>query len=421
MSDFFKEQLVKKEFSQKDRTKRIYIIGIAIAVAVFVWQICSDSATAAKTDTMFVAFMMLGIILIGIIAYVAFVKIRYLNQEFEYAYTNGSLDIDVIMNKSKRKTVFQGNATEFEVFAHIDDKEHLLEDGYDMNEIGSKYVDNFIKQVMDDGFFHADPHPGNVRIRDGKIVWIDMGMMGRLTERDREQIAKAVEGVAFNDIGMIQDAVLALGEFRGEPDPSQLYKDIRGLMAKYGTADMGNIDVAEVLQDLMDVMKENKITMPHGLTMLARGLAHVEGVLADISPQINMVEIAASRLKSQFIQNHDWKKEAKSGAKSIYLSMRKAVDIPALVADLLDGYMKGQTRINLDLHAGEDLANLLRRVTRNVVMGLWVMALLISSSIICTTDMKPKILGIPALGAIGYLGASVIVLYVFIKHIFSRK
>ena len=88
----------------------------------------------------------------------------------------------------------------------IDDKEHLLEDGYDMNEIGSKYVDNFIKQVMDDGFFHADPHPGNVRIRDGKIVWIDMGMMGRLTERDREQIAKAVEGVAFNDIGMIQDA-----------------------------------------------------------------------------------------------------------------------------------------------------------------------------------------------------------------------
>ena len=303
----------------------------------------------------------------------------------------------------------------------IDDKEHLLEDGYDMNEIGSKYVDNFIKQVMDDGFFHADPHPGNVRIRDGKIVWIDMGMMGRLTERDREQIAKAVEGVALNDIGMIQDAVLALGEFRGETDPSQLYKDIRGLMAKYGTADMGNIDVAEVLQDLMDVMKENKITMPHGLTMLARGLAHVEGVLADISPQINMVEIAASRLKSQFIQNHDWKKEAKSGAKSIYLSMRKAVDIPALVADLLDGYMKGQTRINLDLHAGEDLANLLRRVTRNVVMGLWVMALLISSSIICTTDMKPKILGIPALGAIGYLGAFVIVLYVFIKHIFSRK
>ena len=63
----------------------------------------------------------------------------------------------------------------------VDDKERLKEEGYDLKEIGSKLVDNYIKQVMDDGFFHADPHSGNVKIRDGKIVWIDMGMMGRLT------------------------------------------------------------------------------------------------------------------------------------------------------------------------------------------------------------------------------------------------
>lgn len=126
LSDFFKEQLVKKEFSQKDRTKRLYIIGIAIAVAVFVWQICSDSAAAAgSNDVMFASFMMLGIILVGIIVYIAVVKIKYLNCEFEYAYTNGSFDVDVIMNKSKRKTVFQGNVTEFEIFAHVDDREHL--------------------------------------------------------------------------------------------------------------------------------------------------------------------------------------------------------------------------------------------------------------------------------------------------------
>ena len=75
----------------------------------------------------------------------------------------------------------------------IDDKDALLEHGYDLKEIGSKLVDNYIKQVMDDGFFHADPHSGNVKIRDGKIIWIDMGMMGRLTERDREMIGKAVQ------------------------------------------------------------------------------------------------------------------------------------------------------------------------------------------------------------------------------------
>ncbi|MGN0204909.1 MAG: ABC1 kinase family protein [Coprococcus sp.] len=303
----------------------------------------------------------------------------------------------------------------------IDDKENLVKEGYDLKEIGSKFVDNFIKQVMEDGFFHADPHPGNVRIRDGKIVWIDMGMMGRLTEHDRQQIEHAVEGVALNDIGMIQEAVLTLGEFRGKPDTGRLYEDIRTLMAKYGTADMGSIDIAELMLDLMEVMKENKITMPHGLTMLARGLTHVEGVLADISPDINMIEIAAARIRGRMIKDENWKKELKSGGKSLYRSLRKAVDLPSMLADLLQGQLKGQTRINLDLHAGADLAKLLRHVIRNLVMGLWVTALLISSSIICTTDMQPKILGIPALGAFGYLIAFVIVMYVFIKHLFSGK
>ena len=303
----------------------------------------------------------------------------------------------------------------------IDDKEDLLANGYDLGEIGTKFADNFIKQVIEDGFFHADPHPGNVMIRDGKIVWIDMGMMGRLTNRDREFISNAVEGVALNDIGKIQDSVLAIGEFRGKPDQSQLYSELQALMSQYGTVDFGSIDISVLTKDLMETMKNNQIVMPHGLTLLARGLTHVEGILSNISPDINMVQIASARLKRQLLQEENLKKELKSAFKSTLRSLRRAVDIPSLAADILQGHMKGQTKVNLDLHVSDDLAQLLRRLIRNIVMGLWVMALLISSSIICTTDMKPKILGIPALGAFGYLIAFIIVMYVFIKHFVSRK
>ena len=302
----------------------------------------------------------------------------------------------------------------------IDDKEKLLAGGYDLEEIGIKLIDNYIKQVKEDGFFHADPHPGNVKIQDGKIVWIDMGMMGRLTERDKELIGKAIRGIAENDIGMIQEAVMALGEFKEKPDQSVLYEDISELMSKYGSLDMGEIDVAEVMMDLMEVMKENKIRMPHGLTMLARGLTNMEGVLADIAPQINMIEIASRHISESMWKDLDWKKELKHAGKNLYRSMHKAVEVPGLAADALHGLMKGQTRVNLDLHASNDLAQLLRRLVRNVVMGLWVMALLISSSIICTTNMSPKICGIPAIGAIGYLFAFAIVMYVLIKHILSK-
>lgn len=303
----------------------------------------------------------------------------------------------------------------------IDEKEKLSEAGYDLEEIGIKLIDNYIKQVMEDGFFHADPHPGNVKVRDGKIIWIDMGMMGRLTVRDRELIGEAVRGIALNDVGVIQDVVMSLGEFKEKPDQSSLYEGISNLMAKYGTAEMGSIDVAEVTMSLMEVMKENKIIMPHGLTMLARGLTHMEGVLADIAPGINMVEIASRHMAGKILEEKNWKKELKSGGKNLYRSFHKAINIPSLIVDILQGYLKGQTKINLDLHASTELERLLRRLVRNIVMGLWVMALLISSSIICTTDMKPKILGIPALGAFGYFIAFGIVMYVFLKHIFSKK
>lgn len=339
----------------------------------------------------------------------------------EFADKNSNVAFVEVPRLYREFTTTQVLVMEYVDGFSIDDKANLLENGYDLNEIGTKFVDNFVKQVIDDGFFHADPHPGNVMIRDGKIVWMDMGMMGRLTDRDREFISRAVEGVALNDIGMIQDCVLAIGDFRGKPDQSQLYDDLQALMAKYGTADMGSIDIADLVKNLMETMKNNQIVMPHGLTLLARGLTHVEGVLAAISPDINMVQIASARIKNQFFQEENLKKEVKGTVRSVVRSLRRAIDIPSLAADILQGHMKGQTKVNLELHVSDDLSQLLRRLIRNIVMGLWVMALLISSSIICTTDMKPKILGIPALGALGYLIAFVIVMYVFLKHFFSKK
>lgn len=303
----------------------------------------------------------------------------------------------------------------------IDDREELLENGYDLKEIGSKLVDNYMKQVIDDGFFHADPHSGNVKIRDGKIIWLDMGMMGRLTEHDREMLGKAVQGIAMNDIGLIQQAVLGIGEFREKPDQRKLYEDIDGLLMRYGNVDMGQIKVADVMVDLMDVMKNNKIKMPHGLTMLARGLTHMEGVLADISPEINMIDIAKTHISGTYFRDFDLKKELKSGGMSFIKSFRKALDVPSMLSDMMSGYLKGQAKINLELQASEHLEQLLRRLIRNIVMGLWVMALLISSSIICTTNMTPKLFGIPAIGVIGYALAFVIVLYTMIRHLLTGK
>ena len=141
----------------------------------------------------------------------------------------------------------------------VDDRASLLAEGYDLGEIGRKLVNNYVKQVMDDGFFHADPHPGNVKVMDGKIVWIDMGMMGRLSNRDRNLMARAVRAIAVGDIAVLEATILELGDIQGKIDSGKLYGELRDLMDRYGNASMGSIDAVEFFKDTMEIMKNNSI------------------------------------------------------------------------------------------------------------------------------------------------------------------
>lgn len=303
----------------------------------------------------------------------------------------------------------------------LDDVESLQNAGYDMDEIGTKFVNNFIKQVMDDGFFHADPHPGNVKIRDGKIVWIDMGMMGRLSEKDRHTMIKGIRGIALHNISMVENSVLEIGEFRGKPDRERLYQDLKKFIADYGTTSMGSLDVAAAIAGLVEIMKQNRISLPHGVSMLCRGLTHIQGVLAVISPDINMMQIAVNRYTEDFLKNINWKSEFQKQARIVYRSVNKGVEIPGLVTDILKEHLEGQSVVNIDLHSSEDLTNVISAAIRNIVVGLCVAALLIASSVICTTDMTPKILGIPALGFAGYAFAMVVSIFLTVRYLWSKR
>ncbi len=303
----------------------------------------------------------------------------------------------------------------------INDRNHLLNRGYDLNEVGRKFVNNYIKQVMDDGFFHADPHPGNVKVHDGKIVWIDMGMMGRLSTRDKMLMERAIRSIAISDIASLESTILELCETKGKVDDGRLYRELRTLIERYGKMSLGNIDIIDFFMQVLEIMKENGLRLPHGMTMLARGLNHMQGVLTEISPEINMVEIAAARVRESAFEQFDLKKEVRRGGKKLYTAAYKTVEIPPLVKSALEEYLKGQAQVNMKLDTTKEMTNLLRRLIRNIVMGLWVMALLIGSSIICTTDMRPKMLGIPALGFFGFMLAFAICLYIFIRHWFTRN
>ncbi len=266
--------------------------------------------------------------------------------------------------------------------AAIDDRDALTKGGYDLSEIGAKLADNYVKQIMEDGFFHADPHPGNLRVREGKIVWLDMGMMGSLSERERGLIGKAITGVARGDVTLCRDAVLGLGEFHGETDKRQLYRDVEELLDKYGSASLGDMDIARVFEDLTAVMKKNGIAMPASLTMLARGLATIEGVVADLSPEINVMSVVTARVGHQLFENIDWKSELLQDGRALYESAHKSLEIPALLADALNTLLKGDSNVGVEHHVGDDASKLLRELMKKFCASILAAALLISGALI---------------------------------------
>lgn len=302
----------------------------------------------------------------------------------------------------------------------INDAESLKENGYDLNEIGRKFANSFIKQVMDDGFFHADPHPGNVKIRDGKIVWLDMGMMGRLTDRDRRIMIRGVQSIAMHDISKVTDAVLDLGDFWTKPDRDALYNDLRDFLQEYQSKGMGDIDLAEAMQSMMDIMKQNHMSMPHGMTMLARGLTQVEGVLAAISPDLNMMEIAYTRLIEESVHDFDIRQETGHAARKFLRMVSNGSEIPSLTSEIMKEHLRGKGRMTLDLEPTSGLTSVIDRAVRNLVIGMCITGLFVGSSIICATNLKPRILGIPFLGFIGFLIAVAAICY-FTGRYFIRK
>ena len=303
--------------------------------------------------------------------------------------------------------------------AAIDDKDALTAGGYDLSEIGAKLADNYVRQIMTDGFFHADPHPGNLRVREGKIVWLDMGMMGSLSERERGLIGKAITGVARGDITLCRDAVLGLGEFRGAADKRQLYRDIEELLDKYGAASLGDMDIAKVFEDLTAVMKKNGIAMPASLTMLARGLATIEGVVADLSPEINVMSVVTARVGSQLFDDIDWKSELLQDGRALYESAHKSLEIPALLADVLSTVLKGDSNIGFEHHIGDDAAKLLRELMMKFCASLLAAALLISGALIESGTGWTG--GFSWCGVVCFVLAIALLVWAFVGHKIRRR
>ena len=145
--------------------------------------------------------------------------------------------------------------------------------------------------------------------------------------------------------------------------------------------------------------------MPKGVSMLARGLVTIESTVMLIDPHISIIEIAANHVASHMANQFDLKKELTNSAHKIYESTQNALDIPIHLSEVIRMMMKGRLKINLDIMDSSVPLTTINHMVNKLVVGIVSAGLLMASSLLCTTQMTPKVFGIPALGFIGYMTA----------------
>lgn len=303
----------------------------------------------------------------------------------------------------------------------IDDTNQLLQNGYELNEIGSKLAASYVKQVIDDAFFQADPHPGNLRIAEGKIIWLDLGMMGRITSRDRALLKEGVKAIAGGDTATLKEILLTMGVVSGPVDHARLYSDVDSLLGKYADADIGSLDLGQAMGDLLTLANSHHISMPKGITMLSRGLLTIEGVIEKLSPDISILEVMSQRVPDELFDPEQLPKQLRLDAASLYASGRKALSLPSQLSDVLHMAKRGQTKVNLEVVGSSEPLRAIGDMVNRLIVGIISAALLVGSSLICTTDMHPQILGIPALGIVGFLAAASLCIWLLIDIRLRRR
>ncbi|MBE0601601.1 MAG: hypothetical protein IH607_07405, partial [Firmicutes bacterium] len=182
---------------------------------------------------------------------------------------------------------------------------------------------------------------------------------------------------------------------------------------QYLEMDLGRMNIGDIVQEYLRIARDHGLKFPQGITLLGRGISTLEGVVADISPDINLLEIVAQRFaRKKFSQIH-WKDELYKNAQSVYETAHKLMGMPALVNDTLQAALHGELTMRVETAASAAQRREERRRASRLNRSIVFAALFAGSCLLSLADIAPRILGLPWVAAVGLGGAGLLGLYSF--------
>ena len=296
------------------------------------------------------------------------------------------------------------------------DVDSLRKAGYDLEEITRRGADLMMKQIFVNGFFHADPHPGNLFILPNNVVcYLDFGMMGRISRQEREDFSELVMQLAQKDEKKVMHALLKLSDYDAEPDRSRLERDLAEFVEHYLYRPLKELKVAGLLQRLIEILTRHGLRLKPGLFLMMKALSAVEGVARTLDADFELITYAAPFVRDVYLKRLSPQRIAgdmiDSGAE--FLSLLR--EIPGELRAILKQAREGKVKIEVEHSGLEPMLFTHDRSSNRIAFAIVLAALIIGSSLIGLSDIPPKWHEIPIIGLAGFVVAGIMGFWLLIS------
>ena len=278
--------------------------------------------------------------------------------------------------------------------------------GVDRRKVARTGAQLVLKMLLEDGFFHADPHPGNVFVlADGRIAVIDFGMVGHLSQTRRTEVVNLLSGLVERDAERVTEVLL---DWTGrlDIDDAQLAIDIDAFVDRYHGLPLGELDLASMLLEVTVLLRSHRLALPADLALLIKVCLTLDGLGRSLDPGFDMARQAQPFLRRAMATQYGPRALARRSSRAMTDALALLAVLPQDLRRILRGMRSGGVHLRLQIDELHDVGRQVSHSANRLAGGLVIAALIVGSSITMTVQGGPKLLGLPFFGLLGFVGAS---------------
>lgn len=301
-------------------------------------------------------------------------------------------------------------------------KDQPLESLTQRKELALAGIHATAKQILEDGFFHADPHPGNLLLTHRQsLCLLDWGMVGRLTKQMRYQIIDLIRAMAEKDSEKVMETLIQMSPGEASPDRRLLQRDLLIQLDTYHSVPIRQFNIGHLMLDITELLREHNMRIPMDLAFTIKALITSEEIARDLYPELDLMEELrpyVRRLTAERWSPREVLRNLRQGIAHLLTFQR---EFPLRLNHIMERIEQGQIKIRFIHENLGGLRTTLENISNRLVLGIIIGSMIIGSSMIITTGVKPLLFGFPALGVVGYVVSGILGLWLIISIIRSRK